>query len=191
FIAGVTGDGMASEWMDDYEATDDRNEQYGLLRTEMTRLRNDLVSQHMVDGEFDWSAVQEYFDPEAVAETIREASRDVEGDLLVFVANDFGFPAAFRPEGTDRAIQNDVRLGILERKYDDEAADLQSIRDDLLDAHPGIHKAIVAEYTGDDVRYFLPAGQNETTNFLTVREMVGLVDYTTNSAQADDLSRTY
>ncbi len=182
---------MASEWMDDYEATDDRNEQYGLLRTEMTRLRNDLVSQHMVDGEFDWSAVQEYFDPEAVAETIREASRDVEGDLLVFVANDFGFPAAFRPEGTDRAIQNDVRLGILERKYDDEAADLQSIRDDLLDAHPGIHKAIVAEYTGDDVRYFLPAGQNETTNFLTVREMVGLVDYTTNSAQADDLSRTY
>jgi hypothetical protein len=182
---------MASEWMDDYEATDDRNEQYGLLRAEMTRLRNDLVSSNMVDGEFDPSGVEEYFDPEAVAETIREASRDVEGDLLAFVANDFGFPAAFRPEGTDRSIQDDVRQGILQDKYDDEATDLQAIRDDLLDAHPGIHKAIVAEQAGDDVRYFLPAGQNETTNFLTVREMVGLVDYTTNSAQADDLSRTY
>lgn len=182
---------MTAEWTAEYERTDDRNAKYELLRAEMTRLRNDLVSRHTVDGEFDPSAVEEYFDPEAVAEHVRESNREVEGDLLVFVANDFGFPLALRPDGTDRSLQEDVRRGILRNKYDDEATDLQSIRDDLLEAHPGIHKAIVAEHAGETVRYFLPEGSNETTTFLTVREMVGLVDYTTNSAQADDLSKTY
>jgi len=182
---------MHTEWTTEYEETDDRNERYALLRTEMTRLRNDLVSQYTEDGEFDPSAVEEYFDPEAVADHVRGANREVEGDLLVFVANDFGFPLALRPDGTDRSLQDDVRRGILRNKYDDGATDLQSIRDDLLEAHSGIHKAIVAEHRGDHVRYFLPEGSNETTTFLTVREMVGLVDYTTNSAQADDLSKTY
>lgn len=175
----------------EHERTDDINERYERLRAEMTGLRNEVVSRYTEDGEFDPSAVEEYFDPDAVAADVRESNREVDGDLLVFVANDFGFPAAFRPEGADRSLQDDVRLGILRNKYDDEAVDLQAIRDDLLEAHPGIHKAIVAEHRGDDVRYFLPEGSNETTNFLTVREMVGLVDYTTNSAQAEDLSRTY
>jgi hypothetical protein len=182
---------MTTEWAAEYERTDDLNEQYELLRSEMTRLRNDLVSRHTEDGEFDPSTVEEYYDSEAVAATIREANQALAGDLIVFVANDFGFPTAFRPEGAERSLQEDVRRGILENKYDDEADDLQSIRDDLLEGHPGIHKAIVAEQTGESVRYFLPEGSNETTAFLTVREMVGLVDYTTNSAQAEELSNTY
>ncbi|MFQ3294339.1 MAG: hypothetical protein ACI9PP_001673 [Halobacteriales archaeon] len=182
---------MTTEWVGDYERTEDSNERYAILRSEMTRLRNDLVSRYTEDGEFDPSAVEEYFDPDAVAAEVRSANQEVDGDLLVFVANDFGFPNAFRPEGTDRSLQDELRQGILRKKYDNEAADLQSIRDDLLEGHPGIHKAIVAEHTGDGVRYFLPEGSNETTTFLTVREMVGLVDYTTNSAQADDLSTTY
>lgn len=182
---------MTTDWVSEYERAEDLNERYGLLRSEISRLRNTLVSRYTEDDEFDASAVEEYYDPDAVAETIRDASHEVAGDLLVFVANDFGFPAAFRPAGSDRSLQDDVRRGILEDKYDDAASDLQSIRDDLLATHSGIHKAIVAEHTGDSVRYFLPEGSNETTNFVTVREMVGLVDYTTNSAQAEDMSRTY
>ena len=49
---------------------------------------------------------------------------------------------------------------------------------------------LVAELD-DGVRYHLPEGTSEATNFLTVRETVGLVDYTTNGAQADGLSVTY
>lgn len=41
------------------------------------------------------------------------------------------------------------------------------------------------------VRYHLPEGSNDTTNFITVRETVGLIDYTTNSFQSDGLSVTY
>lgn len=182
---------MTTDWIPEYEQTDGRNERYGLLRAEMTRLRNDLVARYTEDGEFDPTAVGEYFDPDAVAADVRETNQGIDGDLVVFMANDFGFPLALRPASTERSLQDEVRRGILENKYDDEADDLRSIKDDLLESHPGIHKAIVAEHAGDTVRYFLPAGQNETTNFLTVREMDGLVDYTTNSAQADDLSKTY
>jgi hypothetical protein len=41
------------------------------------------------------------------------------------------------------------------------------------------------------VRDHLPEGSNETTDFVTVREMASLVDYTTNSFQSDGLSVTY
>jgi len=174
-----------------YERAEDANEQYRSLRAELTRLRNDLFDRYFEDGEFDPARVEEFFDPDEVAETVRELAEAVDGHLLVFVANDFGFPIALRPEGTDRSLQNDVREGILENKYDDENEGLRSLRDELLDRHPGIHKAIVAEHDGESVRYHLPEGSNSTTNFLTVREMVGLVDYTTNSSQREDLSGTY
>lgn len=54
-----------------------------------------------------------------------------------------------------------------------------------------MHKAIVSEHTGETLRYHLPEGSNESTNFVTVREMVGLIDYTTNSFQSDGLCETY
>lgn len=167
-----------TEWMDAYATTESLNEKYGILREEITRLRG-----RREDIEF--------FDREAVAETIRELDELVAGDLIVFVANDFGRPVAYRPEGTPIASQNRIREAILERKYDDTHEDLNDIRESLLDAHDGIHKAIVAVTEDDVIRYHLPEGSNTTTNFITVREMVGLVDYTTNSDQKDALSRTY
>jgi len=165
-------------FLDAYAESDDVNEQYALLRDELARLRG-LREEDA------------FFDPEAVAVTVERLSADVDGDLVVFAANDFGLPLAYRPASLDRSVQDDLRRAILENKYDDENEDLDALRRTLLDEHSGVHKAIVAEHTGDAIRYHLPEGSNDATNFLTVREMVGLVDYTTNSAQADGLSRTY
>jgi hypothetical protein len=167
-----------SDWMDEYADTDDLNEKYKLLRAELTSLRgrrDDI----------------EFFDDEALERDVRRSNETVDGDLLVFLANDFGWPIAFRPSGVPLDAQNEIREAILENKYADGHDDLDDIRRELLDAHPAVHKAIVAEHSGDSIRYHLPEGSNETTNFVTVREMVGLVDYTTNSFQSDGLSVTY
>jgi hypothetical protein len=167
-----------TDFLDAYAAADDANRQYALLRDELARVRG-----RREDDAF--------YDPDAVGETVARLAERVDGALLVFAANDFGVPRAYRPPGIDRGVQDAVRQGILQRKYDGENDDLDEIRRRLLDEHPGIHKAIVAAYTEESLRYHLPEGSKESTNFLTVREMVGLVDYTTNSAQADGLSRTY
>jgi len=161
-----------------YAETDDLNQKYVLLREEMARLRGQRDSI-------------EFFDPEAVCGEIRRLNDTVEGDLIVFAANDFGQPRAYRPAGVERDVQNEIRQAILQDKYDDTNGDLNGIRKELLDTFPEIHKIVVAEHAGERIRYHLPEGSNETTNFITVREMVGLIDYTTNSFQSDGLSVTY
>ena len=167
-----------TDWMAEYTGTDDFNEKYRLLRSEMARLR----------GQRDEI---EYFDEEAVRSDIRRLNETVAGDLVVFVANDFGRPRAYRPSGVEKSVQDELRQAVLQNKYDDSHEDLNEIRRGLLDDHPGIHKVIVAEHSHEDSRYHLPEGSNETTNFITVREMVGLIDYTTNSFQSNGLSYTY
>lgn len=166
------------DWMRAYMETDDLNENYRLLRSELTRLRG-----RREDIEF--------FDTEAVGRDIRRLDERVDGHLLVFVANDFGRPRAYRPSSMDLAVQDEVRRAILQDKYDDTNEDLNEIRSEMLDRHPETHKVLVAEFDDGRIRYYLPEGSNETTNFLTVREMVGLVDYTTNSFQREGLSYTY
>jgi|GEM_PF-3202221 len=166
------------DWIEEYTRADDPNRKYSLLRAEITRLR----------GRRDEI---EFFDSAAVAETIRRLNRTVDGDLVVFAANDFGMPRAYRPADLSRDVQDEIRRAILQHKYDDSNEQLNTIRRELLTEHPAIHKAIVAAYAPNDVSYHLPEGSNETTNFVTVREMVGLVDYTTNSFQHDGLSETY
>lgn len=167
-----------SDWMEAYAATDNLNEKYKILCEDITRLRGR-------------GGGAEFFDREAVADTIRELDGDVDGDLIVFVANDFGMPVAYRPEGTGFEVQDAVRRAILENKYDDTHPDLDENRQKLLDRHPGVHKTLVAEIGESSVRYHLPEGSNDSTNFITVREVVGLVDYTTNSQQNEGLSEPY
>lgn len=166
-----------TEFLDAYTESGDLNEQYGLLRDEIARLR----------GRRDEI---EFFDEGAVRADVRDLSERVDGDLLVFLANDFGRPRAYRPAGRKRDVQNEVREAILADKYDSNAA-LDALRRRILAAHPGVHKVLVAADADDGVTYHLPEGSNEATNFVTVREVVGLVDYTTNSFQADGLSVTY
>lgn len=167
-----------TDWIEGYTETDDLNQKYKLLCREITRLRarRDNI---------------EFFDPDAVRSDVRRLNDTVNGELIVFVANDFGLPRAYRPSGVEAAVQDEIRQAVLRNKYDDTNEDLDEIRRELLNEHPGIHKAVVAEYSDENIRYHLPEGSNETTNFITVREMVGLIDYTTNSFQSDGLSDTY
>lgn len=167
-----------ADWMEEYAESEDLNRKYELLREEATRLR----------GQRD---AIEFFDRDEVAETVANLDEQVEGRLFVFVANDFGRPVAYRPEAAGFGLQDAVRRAILDDKYDGSHSDLNTLRQSLLKTHPEIHKAIVAEVDGSAIRYHLPEGSNQSTNFLTVREMVGLVDYTTNSAQREGLSKTY
>lgn len=167
-----------TDWTKEYAETEDLTEKYDLLRTEITRLR----------GQRDKI---EFFDEEAVERDIRRLNQSVDGDLLVFLANDFGRPRAYRPSAVDQDVQNEVRKALLQNKYDDTNEDLNEIRCELLDEHPNVHKVIVVEYSEENIRYHLPEGSNQSTNFITVREMVGLIDYTTNSFQSDGLSVTY
>lgn len=167
-----------TDWMQEYATTDCLNRKYGILREEITRLRGRREEI-------------EFFDRDAVAETVRDLDEQMSGDLIVFVANDFGRPVAYRPEGTALETQNAVREAILERKYEDSHEDLNEVREALLKEYDEIHKAIIAVKEGDSIRYHLPEGSNTSTNFVTVREMVGLVDYTTNSHQKEGLSKTY
>lgn len=156
-----------TEWMDEYAESDDLNEKYRILREEVRELR-------------DKAEISDRFHPDDPKDTIRQLSDRVDGHLLVFAANDFGRPVAYRPEGVEIEAQNEIRLTLLDRKYD-EHEDLNELRRELLDAHPKIHKAIIAEYRDGNIRYHLPEGSNETANFITVREMVGLVDWTTHN----------
>lgn len=165
---------MTNDWIDEYREASDANQKYKLLRGEMTRLRRKGTA----------------FEPDAVAETIRNLADSVEGHLIVFPANDFGLPCAFRPEGVDREVQDEIRQEILDRKYKSNVQ-LNDIREDLLRKHSAIHKVLVCEYRREEIKYHLPGGRHDNTNFLTVREAVGLVDYTTNSNQAEAMSRTY
>jgi len=168
------------DWLEEYENAESPHRQYDLLRAEMARLRGEAHDAE--DGEL--------FDPEEVAAALRSLDDSIDGALIAFVANDFGLPVAFRPDRVPRTAQAEIREAILRGKYDTDE-ELNDIRETLLDRFPAVHKAIVAAYGEDAIRYHLPEGSNETTNFLTVREMVGLVDYTTHSAQRDGLSRTY
>lgn len=167
-----------TDWMEEYTEVEDLNEKYGLLRAEMTRLRGQRDDV-------------EFFDRDAVGRDVRRLNETVTGELVVFAANDFGLPMAYRPPGVEKDVQNEIRQAILQNKYDDSHEDLNEIRRALLSEQPAIHKVLVAAHTDGTIRYHLPEGSNETTNFITVREMVGLIDYTTNSFQSDGLSQTY
>lgn len=175
---------MADDWLAAYADADDPNRRYRLLREEAARLRRDA------DREYDDPGNDVVFThADAFWAALRDHDDRADGHLVVFAANDFGYPVALRPEGVPRDRQDEVRQGILAGKYraDD---DLDDARRALLDADRRVHK-VLATRLGDDVTYHLPGGHRDDTNFLTVREAVGLVDYLTNSAQAADLSRTY
>lgn len=166
-----------TDWIDEYRKTEDVNRKYRLLREEVTRLRQEAEDKRFTDND-------------AVLELLQEQNEKFAGELLVFAANDFGYPVALRPTGTDIELQEAVREEILQEKYKD-SPELDTVRQQLLDADERIHKALVVHHDGGSIDYHLPGGRNENTNFLTVREAVGLVDYVTNSAQRDGLSKRY
>lgn len=163
-----------------YGQEDDPNERYHLLREEVKVLRREA-------GNADFRGNDEIY------HALREWNQMLDGTLLAFLANDFGFPVAFRPEGTDAEIQDQVRQAILEGKYQPGPGhdELEVIQEELLGLDRRIHKCLVALVDEHAVDYFLPEGKNPSSTFLTVREPLGLIDWTTNAASAPAFQRTY
>lgn len=151
----------------------DINRRYQKNRQEIQRLRKEAHATS-----FDEIA---RFPVEGLLEVLREHDGRLDGDLIAFVANDFGMPIAFRPEGVEKERQNEVRLEILEEKYKSDDR-MNTIREEIVD-DVKIHKALVSLVNGDEIRYHLPGSTRGETNFVTVREAVGLVDFTTNANQ--------
>lgn len=168
------------DFLSAYQQASGVNERYQLLRSEAKRLR-----QEARDRDFRQS--------EDVHQILADANQDLEGSLIAFCANDFGWPVAFRPEGMDPERQDLVRRWILEGKYevDEDLKDLQEVQTQLMDADPRIHKVLVAEVDAEEVRYFLPEGKSEASTFLMVREPLGLIDWTTHSRRAANFQVEY
>lgn len=157
-----------------YAAADDLNAKYRLLRREATRLRQRAERPDDV----------KFTDNADVLDAIRACNDRLEGTLIVFAANDFGWPVALRPEGTPERLQEDVRRELLREKYKSNS-ELDRIRETVLEADLRVHKALVACHDGDRVDYHLPGGWKPNTEFLTVREALGLIDYITNGHQRE------
>lgn len=167
-------------FVENYAKEDDTNESYHLLREEAKVLRREARDADFRDNDEIYDALQKW-------------NQKVDGTLLAFLANDFGFPVAFRPEGTDAEIQDQVRQAILEGKYQPgpEHDELEVIQEELLGLDRRIHKSLVALVDEHAVDYFLPEGKNPVSTFLTVREPLGLIDWTTNARAAPGFQRTY
>lgn len=163
-----------TEFLTAYAEADSVNSKYRMLRREATRLRQ--LAERPDDVKF-------IHNP-AVLDVIRECNDRVEGTLLVFAANDFGWPVALRPEGTPEQLQEDVRRELLCEKYKSNP-ELDEIRKAVLETDPRIHQVLVARHDGDQIDYHLPGGWKTNTEFLTVREALGLIDYITNGHQRE------
>ncbi|MCU4743288.1 hypothetical protein [Natronoglomus mannanivorans] len=162
------------EWLDAYTTEEDVNAKYHLLRREAKRLR-----QHA-----ERPADMKFTDDPAFLDLVRACNERVDGTLLVFAANDFGWPVALRPTGTSKQLQADVRTELLAEKYK-SSPELDEIRRTLLDADVRVHQALVVRHSGDEIDYHLPGGWKVDTNFLTVREALGLIDYITHGHQRE------
>lgn len=157
----------------------DPNEEYRSILTRCTELR-----RHAQDR-----GIREVgmFATSSFLSEVRRYNRQLDDELVVFAANDFGIPVAVRSSAVPLDAQNDVRERILTEKYR-VSRPLNEIREALLLEYPRVHKVLVAT-CGDEVDYHLPEPSSPLTNFQSVRDALGLVDWTTNGV--DRNCRTY
>lgn len=149
------------------------NEEYRTLTDDLTDLRRQAHERGLGD-------VVRFAD-ESFRTTVSEVAAELSDPVVVFPVNEFGLPVALRPESVPLTAQNRIRYAVLTRKYETDA-ELNEIREEILDRHPRVHKVLVAT-AGESIRYHLPEATEQTTNFTSVRDAVGLVDWTTNGAE--------
>lgn len=133
-------------------------------------------------------------DVDAIAGVCRERADGFDGRLLFFGASDFGHPAVFVPRGTDARADKVAVLDELHAesgKWQGTHEALRTVRTAVLEADPHLHKGFAALVSDGDVAYDLDAGTSDEYNFVTIRQVVGLVDWLTNSFQADALTTAY
>lgn len=136
-------------------------------------------------------------DTDALSAVCRNHAARFDGRLLLFGASDFGHPAAFVPDRGAETIEGADRAAVLDGLHEEAGKwqgshdGLRELREAAFAADPNLHKGFAAHVTDDGVEYDLEGGVDEAYNFVTIRQVVGLVDWLTNSFQADALTVRY
>lgn len=123
-------------------------------------------------------------DGAAVEAILQRRRAEFDGHLLLLAANDFGRPLAFFPDGSaDRAtVFNAVLDDLHRRKWTAENLDLRAVRDEVVADAAGVHKALAALYFDDGTAdYDVATGSDPAYNFVTIRQVAGLVDWMANA----------
>lgn len=128
-------------------------------------------------------------DTAAIRAALRERNGEFDGHLVFFAASDFGRPVVFLPEGLSDpdGMLNAVLDRIHERKWRAENERLRSVRHEIFDRVRGIHKGLPALcYDDGTADYDIVYGWQGVYNFLTIRQVAGLVDWMANAGDRWD-----
>jgi hypothetical protein len=120
----------------------------------------------------------------AISDLLRKRQEEFEGHLVFFAASDFGHPVVFLPAGLENHTEmlNAVLDRIHEQKWQAENEQLRSVRHHVFDEVDGIHQGLAALcYDDGSAEYDIVYGWHGVYNFLTIRQVVGLVDWVTNA----------
>ncbi|MDL5362304.1 hypothetical protein [Halalkalicoccus sp. NIPERK01] len=123
-------------------------------------------------------------DEDGVRTVLEERAADFEGRLLFFAASDFGQPRVFLP--ADLSDPDAVLQSVLDRihaeKWSPEHDGLRDVRRQVFEEVAGIHQGLPALYHGSgEAEYDLAGPWDGVYNFVTIRQVVGLVDWVTNA----------
>lgn len=135
-------------------------------------------------------------DEDAIREVLNERQSRFDGDLLFFGANDFGQPRVFLPESVsdqDAALQAVVDA-VHEEKWRARNSALRDVRNRMFDEGTGIHQGLGAVYRDDgSADYDIDFPSNATYNLVTIRQVIGFVDWMANAGDRwdDGLRLTY
>ena len=135
-------------------------------------------------------------DEDGIREVLADEESGFDGDLLFFGANDFGQPRVFLPEhisDQDAALQAVVDA-VHEEKWRARNSALRDVRDRMFDDVTGIHQGLGAVLRDDGTAdYDIEFPWNRAYNFLTIRQVIGLVDWMANAGDRwdDGLRLTY
>ncbi|ADJ14209.1 hypothetical protein [Halalkalicoccus jeotgali] len=123
-------------------------------------------------------------DTDGIRAVLEERAADFEGQLLFFAASDFGQPRVFLP--SDLSDPDDALQAVLDRvhaeKWSPDHDGLRAVRRRVFEETTGVHQALPALfYDSGDAEYDLTGPWDEEYNFVTIRQVVGLVDWLTNA----------
>lgn len=123
-------------------------------------------------------------DEDAIRTILAESAPEFDGHLIFFAASDFGKPRVFLPANLadpDRALGT-ILDRIHREKWSDEHEGLRAVRNRVFVEAPGIHQGLPAVYYGpENAAYDLTGPWDGAYNFVTIRQVVGLVDWLTNA----------
>ena len=135
-------------------------------------------------------------DEDGVRSVLDENDQRFDGRLIGFAANDFGQPRVFLPESVsdqDATLQAVVDA-VHEEKWRARNSALRDVRNEVVTDVQGVHQCLCAALRDDgSADYDIDFPSNATYNFLTIRQVIGLVDWmaTADERWLDGLRLTY